>query len=84
MTHNGFLTIMTFVSAMLFPWPFTALLALIAALFEPLVPLAVGLFVDTLYYTSVTGAFPLFTLYGLFASIIAILVRRQLQASIIK
>ena len=84
MMQNGILTIATFVSAVLFPWPLTALLAVITSFFEPLVPLAAGLFVDTLYYVPHAGAFPVFTLYGLLVSGIAVLVRSQLRASIIR
>lgn len=74
----------SFVSALLFPWPLTVLFALIASFVEPLVPFAVGIFADTLYYAPGAGAFPLFTLYGLAVSIIVFLVRKQLRASIIR
>jgi len=84
MIKNGILTVSTFVSAVLFPWPLTALLALVASFFEPLVPLAAGLFADTLYYAPQAGALPTFTLYGLLLSIIAVLVRGQLRASIMR
>jgi hypothetical protein len=77
---RGMLTVCTFLSAIFFPWPLTALLALCAALFEPLVPFAAGLFVDTLYYS---GGTPLFTLYGLLATIAAFVVQRRIKASII-
>lgn len=77
---RGILTVLTFLSALFFPWPATALLALVTALFEPLVPLAVGVFVDTLYYA---GGMPLCTLYGLFATAIAFLVQSRIKASII-
>ena len=82
--RDGILTISTLISAVLFPWPLTALLAFIASLREPLVPLAAGLFVDTLYYAPQAGALPTFTLYGLIVSIIAVLVRRQLRTSIMR
>lgn len=78
--QNGILTILTFISAALFPWPCTALLALAASFFEPLVPFAVGIFADALYYIPHSGAVPTFTLYGLALSIVAVLVRRQLRA----
>jgi hypothetical protein len=83
-TRNGILTISTFVSAMLFPWPLTVLLALAASFLEPLVPFAAGLFTDTLYYVPHAGSLPTFTLYGLAASIIAVLVRRRLRTSPIR
>ncbi len=79
MMQSGLLTLSTFVSVIFFPWPFTAFLVLIASFFEPLVPLSVGLFVDTLYYDPQAGALPVFTLYGLALSIIIVLVRTQLR-----
>lgn len=84
MIRNGILTIATFVSVLFFPWPLSALLALIASCFEPLVPLAAGLFADTLYYAPSAGALPTFTLYGLVVSIVAALVRSRLRASSIR
>ena len=81
--RRGFLTIATFVSALFFPWPFTAMLALGVAFVEPYVPLAVGLFADILSYTTTTAPFPFFTLWGLVATVIAILVRSQLLTSTI-
>lgn len=80
MIRNGILTIATFVSIILFPWPLTALLAFSASFFEPLVPLSAGVFADTLYYSPQTGL-PLFTLYGLIVSVVAVLVRRQMRTS---
>lgn len=82
--RNGILTFITFVSAVLFPWPLTALLALGTSFFEPLVPLAVGLFADTLYYIPYSGVWPTATLSGLVLSVIAAFVRHQLRTSIIR
>lgn len=82
MIKSGLLTVSTFVSVVLFPWPFTALLALATSLSEPLVPLAAGLFADTLYYAPQAGGLPVFTLYGAAISLIAVFVRRWLRASI--
>ena len=61
---RGILTLLTFISTVLFPWPLTVLLALAVSLFEPLVPLAAGLFADTLYYAPQSGTAPIFTLRG--------------------
>jgi hypothetical protein len=80
---RGILTLSTFISVVLFPWPFSVLLALVASGVEPLVPLAVGIFADTLYYTPQAGAVPLFTLYGAVATALALLVRSQLKTGII-
>ncbi|TSA44050.1 hypothetical protein D4R49_00805 [bacterium] len=77
--RNGILTIVSFISTILFPWPFTAFFVLTAAFFEPLVPLAVGLFADALYYTPYSGVWPTATISGLALSVIAGLVRRQLR-----
>lgn len=84
MIRNGLLTVLTFLSAIFFPWQFTAFLALIAVAYEPLVPCAVGLFVDTLYFVPHSGVYPLFTFYGLIVSVLAVLVRRQLRTGIIR
>lgn len=80
---RGTLTIFTFVSTILFPWPLTAILAIVASVFEPLVPLAAGLFADTLYYAPQSGAIPLFTLCGALLTIVAFFVRSRLKTSII-
>lgn len=76
-------TLLTFVSAIFFPWPLTACLALGLAIFEPLVPLAAGIFVDTIYYSSHAGLLPLFTLYGALATALAFFVRSRLKTGII-
>ena len=73
------LTLAALVSALLFPWPLTALLALSISLFEPLVPLAAGLFADTLYYTPGSGGLPLCTIYGAAATGLAFFVRSRLS-----
>lgn len=80
---RGMLTVLTFISAVLFPWPLMVILALVTSFFEPFVPLAVGLFADTLYYAPQAGALPLFTLYGALATGLAFFVRSRLKASII-
>lgn len=81
---RGTLTIICFVSTVLFPWPLTVLLSLAAASLEPLVPLAVGLFADTLYYSPQAGALPIFTLCGVFIAGVAFFVRGRLLASSIE
>lgn len=81
MIRNALLTLSTLLSVIFFPWPLSALLACITVFFEPLVPLAAALFVDTLYYIPSAGALPVFTLYGFILSITAIFVRSQLRSS---
>ncbi len=77
------LLIFPFVSAVAFPWPYTALLACWAAVYEPFTPLAVGVFFDLLYYVSGTGTLPIATFGGLIVSLIAWFVRGRLRAGII-
>ncbi|TSA44445.1 hypothetical protein D4R49_00140 [bacterium] len=76
---RGTLTILSLVSVVFFPWPLTALLAAGASSVEPLVPLAVGLFADTLYYAPQAGALPLFTLCGILLTAISFFVRSRLK-----
>jgi hypothetical protein len=80
---RGLLTVLAFISVLLFPWPFTVLLVLVAAFFEPLVPLAIGIFADTLYYTPHAGAFPVLWLYGALLTGVAYFVRSRIKTSII-
>lgn len=80
---RGILTFLSFVSAIFFPWIFTVVLALAVSLSEPLIPLAIGLFADTLYYVPSAEIIPFFTLYGAIASVVASLVRSRLKAGII-
>ena len=80
---RGLTTALAFVSAVLFPWPLTVLITLGVALFEPLVPLAIGIFADTIYYTPHAGVLPWFFICGGVSTILASLVRSQLKTSII-
>lgn len=70
-------TIGTMLSAMIFPWQLTALLALSVAVVEPLVPVAAGVLIDVLYYTSGAGL-PWASILGLLATIGAYVVRSRL------
>ncbi len=81
---RGALTFFTLVSILFFPWPFAATLAIVGAFAEPLVPLAAGIFADTLYYTPHANALPLFTLYGAVVTSITFIVRSRLRASIMR
>ncbi|MBI2025547.1 hypothetical protein HYT04_02040 [Candidatus Kaiserbacteria bacterium] len=80
---RGLAAFIPFISAVLFPLPFTIILAVGASLFEPLVPLAAGIFVDTLYYAPQTYAVPVFSLYGAIVTVVAFFVRSRLKTSII-
>ncbi len=75
---RGILSLSALVSVILFPWPFTALLAVGTAFLEPLIPLSVGLFADTLYYAPHAGSMPLFTLYGAMVTAAVLFVRSRL------
>ncbi|OYV27562.1 MAG: hypothetical protein B7W98_01535 [Parcubacteria group bacterium 20-58-5] len=77
---RGALTVLTLISVVFFPWPFAALLALVCAFTEPLVPLAAGLFADTLYYAPQAHTLPLATLCGALVTAAAFFVRSRLRA----
>jgi len=77
------LTLSSLVSALLFPWPLTALFALSVSLLEPLVPFSAGLLTDTLYYAPSSGGLPLFTVSGAAATALAFFVRSRLSKGII-
>lgn len=79
--RNGAI-ILSFASAILFPWPLTAFLALALALFEPFMPLALGIFADTLYYSHQGTLLPLATLFGALGSALAFFVRSRLKTRI--
>jgi hypothetical protein len=77
--------IAAFLSPILFPWPLTALLALIAAAVSPLAPLAVGLIIDTLYFSRTASLFvPWATILGAVATLGAFSVHRFLETSIMR
>ena len=78
---RGVLTLLALVSTVLFPWFFTVVFAFGLAFIEPLVPLAVGIFADTLYYVPTSGTFPTATLWGASATLIASVVHSRLRPS---
>lgn len=80
---RGLLTLSTLASVLLFPWPLTVLLGIVAALFEPLVPLAAGILADTLFWTPQLGPIPLFAFFGAITTALAFFVRSRLETSII-
>ena len=80
---RGVLVFFIFVSAIFFPWPLTAVLALVSSFFVPLLPFAVCIFADTLYYTPHANL-PIFTIYGALVTGAALFVRSRLKASIIR
>lgn len=80
---RSFFLFSVFISIIFFPWPLAAMLTLISSLSIPLLPLAAGIFADTLYYTPQSGFLPLFTLLGALVTGIAFFVRSRLKTSII-
>ena len=76
-------TVLTFLSALFFPWPLTACFAIGIALFEPWVPFAVGLFVDLLYYAPHGAGMPFFTLAGALVTALSFFVRSRLKTGTI-
>ena len=77
-------TLLTFISVVFFPWPLTAFLALIVAFSEPLVPLAIGIFADTLYYAPSASLVPFFTLCGALVTILSLFVHSRLRTGSIQ
>ncbi len=80
---RGALVVFTFVSTIFFPWLFTAILAIVVSFTEPLVPLAVGIFVDVLYFSPQTSVWPVFTIGGALCTVVMLFVRSRLRTSII-
>ncbi len=76
------LTLLALVSIIAFPWPLTVLIVLIAAPFEPFVPLVVGVAADVFYYPQHAGM-PFFTGLGALVTVSILLVRSQLKTGII-
>ncbi|HVW82679.1 MAG TPA: hypothetical protein VHC68_01915 [Candidatus Paceibacterota bacterium] len=75
---------------LLFPWPLCAALALAAAFYYPFAPAVAGVILDALYFSRGAapswglwphGA-PLYTLCGLAATFLALLVHRFVETSI--
>lgn len=80
---KGVLTIATFISVLFFPWPLTAFLAFVASVYVPLVPLAVGIFSDTIYFSPQANFLPIFTIFGAIVTSVIIFVRSRLSTGII-
>ena len=72
-------TIITLLSAIFLPWQITIACAIGAAFIEPLVPVAVGILLDLLYYLPQTGLLPRFSLVGVVVSLIASLVHSRVR-----
>lgn len=72
------------VSLFIFPWPVSLVGILAASFLLPPAGIALGILMDLLYYLPGTAFFPYFTLYGAFATGLALLVRRFVKTRIIE
>lgn len=70
-----------FVSPFMFPLAVTVFLALCAALVTPLAPLAIGILIDALY-GGVVSSYPIASLVGAVASLLAFFIERYIKTSI--
>lgn len=71
-------------SVFIFPWSFAAVLAVLGAFFEPMLPLAMGLVYDALYYSRYYYPLPLYTLAGALVSGIAHVVRVRVRPGMMR
>ena len=78
------LLVTTFASVILFPWPITIIFVLASSFFEPLTPLVIGIFSDTLYYSPHAYVVPLYTLSGAILTGVLFFVRSRLRTGIIE
>lgn len=78
---RGFATVAAFFSVVFFPWPVTVVVTLAAAIVVPLVPLAVGIFADTLYYTPHVFSLPLGTIIGALVTVLAFFFRKRFRSA---
>lgn len=79
MMIRGTLTILTFVSILFFPWPLSVILVFATGAYEPFVPLAAGLFIDTLFYVPAAHNWPLFTIGGILVTFAIFWLRSRLS-----
>lgn len=82
MIRAGIFALASCVGLLFFPWGLTAAFTLLATIWEPLMPLAVGILADALYYTP--HHVPLFTLMGALGTLFAYIVHRSVKTSIIR
>jgi len=76
---RGIATIGALISVVLFPWPLSVALAVCAAVYEPLVPLAVGILFDVFYFTPQGTTLPFFTIAGAVGTGVALFVHSRLR-----
>lgn len=80
---RGLFSFISFISVVFFPWQLTVILALVTAFYEPLMPFAIGIIADTLYYAPHTHTLPLATIFGALLTLGMYLVRSRLSTGII-
>lgn len=73
-----------FLSLFLVPWPIMAALILVAALLVPPAGVLLGIAADALYFVPGTAFLPFFTLLGLLATALALLVQRFVKTRIME
>lgn len=73
-------SVLVLVSSLYLPWQCTAVLAIVAGMWDPIVPLAAGILIDTLYAVPTAHVYPLASLAGAAATALLFLVRRQLRS----
>jgi len=76
------LMVVALLSVFFVPYVFVMLFAIVAGLFSPLVPFAVGIFADLLYLPPHT--FPFMSCVGALASVVLFAVQRFVKTSIIE
>jgi len=72
------------ISLLFFPFSLTVILTLLAAYATPLMPLAIGVLADTLYFSRGVASVPFYTLVGFATTVVALLVRRFIETSIMR
>lgn len=80
---RGLSILATFLCLFLFPWPVAFIGAVLFSLLEPLLPLAVGILAEALFYAPGQGL-PFYALGGLLATLAAYFVQSRLKAGIIR
>ncbi len=78
------LVLLSFISVIFLPWLVTIVLVLVVATLEPLLPFAIGIFADTLYYHTASSSYPRYALLGIGVTVAVLFVRSQLRTSIIR
>lgn len=68
------LIVLGFLSLFFFPWPFTLVLAFLAAFYVPPLGLLFGVLSDVLYFASGASFYPLGTLLGIVGFLLALVV----------